>query len=44
MLTDSLGQRIESLFPDYAPAVLVNDKLYKNITREKLHLLLDEWV
>ena len=29
---------------DFAPAVLVNDKLYKNMTREKLDRLLDEWV
>lgn len=29
---------------EFAPAVLVNETLYKNMTREKLDLLLDEWV
>jgi NADH-quinone oxidoreductase subunit E len=29
---------------DFAPAVLVNDKLHKNMTCEKLDVLLEEWV
>ena len=29
---------------DFAPAVLVNETLHKNMTTEKLDLLLDEWV
>lgn len=29
---------------DFAPAVLVNETLHKNMTCEKLDLLLDEWV